>query len=186
VSDAQSNSAQENPIDAPIAALVRWKARSLVGRAGLTRSDREDVEQELKLRLLGPLKRFDRAKGGRMTFARTLVDRFAANIIRDRTRAKRGDAVAHEALPEEGPASADSPDPGLALDVAAAVEALPKHLRKVARVLMAESVAGAARKLRVARATIYARLREIRERAEFQKLGKNPPTSPDTSRAEGE
>jgi hypothetical protein len=46
VSDPQKAPAPENPIDATIEAIIRRKARSLVGCAGLTRDDTPDLEQE--------------------------------------------------------------------------------------------------------------------------------------------
>lgn len=185
MSESPSTPGPPVAIDGKIVALVKWKARSLVGRAGLTDQDRSHLEQELLLRLLGALRHYRPSERGPMPYAQVLVRRFASNLLRERRAAKRaGGEVAP--LPAEEPPARHAPDPDLPLDVAEAVEALPEHLRGLARALMRGTVAEAARELGVCRDTVYARVREIRERAEFRELGGNPPTLPDTSRAECE
>jgi DNA-directed RNA polymerase specialized sigma24 family protein len=163
----------ENPIDEQIAEVIRWKAQSLVGRAGLTRDDCPDVEQELAMRLLAPLQKFNRAKLTRRSYAQMLVDRLALNLLRDRQVAKRaGGPLAP--LPAELPDECDGATAARALDVAEALARLPDRLREVAELLKTETIAGVARALGVSRATVYARVRELRDRTEFRELGEIP------------
>ncbi|VTU02519.1 rna polymerase sigma70 : RNA polymerase sigma factor, sigma-70 family OS=Desulfovibrio alaskensis (strain G20) GN=Dde_0900 PE=4 SV=1: Sigma70_r2 [Gemmataceae bacterium] len=174
------------PTDPAVAALIRRKARRLVGRAGLGPQDAADLEQELHARLLAQRHRFDPARGTWAAFAHRLVDRCAANLVRDRRAAKRGRGRARPLTADvPAPAPADSGDGGadeLAAAVARAVAALPPRLRAVAELLLVTHVAGAARALGVSRSTVYARLAEIGARHEFADLARfrgKGPTVPD-------
>lgn len=103
MSDSQTTPEADNPIDETIETIIRRKARSLVGSAGLTHDDRPDVEQELRLRLLRPLWELAPTGPGRVAYAQTLVDRFAANILRARQVGKRnGGPIASLATPLDG------------------------------------------------------------------------------------
>jgi RNA polymerase sigma-70 factor (ECF subfamily) len=185
VSEPQHGPGSENPIDARIAAAIRWKARSLVGRAGLTRDDCPDMEQELAMRLFGPLRKFNSARCTRLSYAQLLIDRFAINLLRARRAAKR-DGGPQSQLPDDLPEVADEAAVARALDWAAALEALPEELRRVAELMKTETVAGAARALGVSRDTVYARLDELRGRSEIRELVDIPITLPDSSRANRE
>ena len=184
MSDAQKPE-RANPIDATIEAIIRRKARSLVGCAGLTRDDCPDLEQELRMLLLRPLWESAPAGPGRAAYAQRLVDRFAANILRDRQTAKR-DGGPHASLAT--PLGGEVPDLAaavgateqnnvrgtapradlelrqLALDVAEALERLPDDLRALATALFTESLTALARRLGVARSTLRDRLRPLWER----------------------
>lgn len=183
LSEHQPRPERENPIDEAVADLIRWKARSLVGRAGLTTQDREDLEQELILRVLAPLAGYDPARGPRLAYARTLIDRYASNLLRARRAAKRASGPLVP-LPDDLPAPDVSAD--AALDVSAALARAPEHSRAAARQVMLDSPTAAARILGVSRATVYARVRDLGARAEFRALAEILPTSPDTSRANRE
>lgn len=186
MSDAPRGLDPANPIDPAVAAVIRRKASRLVGRAGLRVQDREDVEQQLTLRVLEREGAFDPRRGTWRAFVRRVVDRHGENLVRARRAAKRY-AGPLEPLTEEAAAGDGGVDARvLAGDVAVAIAALPDGLRRVAELVRAGTVADAARALGIARATVYARLREIGSRPRFQKLVGNPPTSPDTSRANGE
>jgi DNA-directed RNA polymerase specialized sigma24 family protein len=87
--------------------IIRRKARQMVGHAGIKKQDRDDVVQELMLRLLQSLRLFDAAQADRKSFVTAVVERNAAKILRDR-RAKKRDGgridwldVLLEALDEE-------------------------------------------------------------------------------------
>ena len=165
--------------------MIRRKARSLVGCAGLTRDDCPDLEQELTLRLLPPLWASAPTGAGRAAYAQLLVERFAANILRDRRRAKRdggpvaslgtslgGDAsdlAAAVGTPERDAVRGTAPRDGadlrqLALDVAGLVERLPPDVRALARRADDRVGGGVARRLGVPRSTLTDRLRAVRER----------------------
>lgn len=77
------------PIDDFAARLIRFKARQLVGRAGFTRSDVDDIEQELILKLLKHRGAFDPAQSHWHAFVTTIVERHAATILRDKRMEKR-------------------------------------------------------------------------------------------------
>lgn len=63
---------------------IHYKAKQLIGREGFTRSDVEDLEQELAVDLLGRLRRFDPNRASRETFTVHVVRHRIATIIRDR------------------------------------------------------------------------------------------------------
>jgi RNA polymerase sigma-70 factor, ECF subfamily len=185
VSESQKRTEPEYPFDERIKALIRWKARTLVGRAGLTHQDRPDVEQELAMHLFGPLQKFNRARRTRLSYAQLLVDRFALNLLRDRRAAKRSSGPL-EPLPDELPEPADEVAMALARDVSAVLGRLPEELRVVAESMKTGTVTDTARALGISRSTVYARLRELRDRPEFRELAENLRALPDTRRANRE
>ncbi len=71
--------------------IIHRKARQLIRRAGFTKEDRKDLEQDLILRLLQALPSFDPAKAHRNKFITTVVERYVANILRDKKAEKRDD-----------------------------------------------------------------------------------------------
>lgn len=64
--------------------LIRIKARQLIGKAGFTAADKEDIEQELMLDLLQRLKKFDPTKAKRTTFMVRVVNHRIASLIEER------------------------------------------------------------------------------------------------------
>jgi DNA-directed RNA polymerase specialized sigma24 family protein len=171
LSDSPGGLNPNNPIDPTVAAIIRSKASRLVGRAGLRVQDRDDLVQQLTLHVLERQSRFDSARGTWAAFVWRLVEWHGENLIRARRAAKR-DGGPLVLLSDAVPAPDED---GTAQTVHAALAALSEELRDVAvQVLTTGSVAGAARALGVSRATVTARLREIRERIEFRELGGNP------------
>lgn len=71
--------------------LIRRKVKQLIGRAGFTEQDREDLEQDLFVRVLESLPRFNPDQGHRYSFVTTVVKGCAANILRSRQAKKRDD-----------------------------------------------------------------------------------------------
>ncbi len=69
--------------------LIRRAAGSVVGRYGLTTSDRLDIEQHLRAHLLQGWDGYDPTRSKPSTFADRLVSRALLTFIRDRTRRKR-------------------------------------------------------------------------------------------------
>jgi RNA polymerase sigma factor (sigma-70 family) len=182
-----------DPLDDFARDLIRKKAARLVGRAGLTRSDREDLEQELALRLLQRWPAFRPDKGRRATFVRLVVDHAAADLVRRRRAKKRGparlaslDALARtrdDGLAELARALGGTPGPegreDLRIDVAGALARLPPDLRAAAEALMAWSFAEAARQLGLAPSTLRDRARRVREvfeQAGLQDYCRRPPS----------
>jgi len=54
--------------------LIRYKTRRLIGQAGFTRSDQEDIEQDLSLHLRQQLPKHNPRKGTLKTFINTVLD----------------------------------------------------------------------------------------------------------------
>jgi len=54
--------------------LIRYKTRRLIGQVGYTRSDQEDIEQDLSLHLRQQLPKHDHRKGTLKTFVNTVLD----------------------------------------------------------------------------------------------------------------
>ncbi|MBI2842678.1 MAG: hypothetical protein HYX78_04700 [Armatimonadetes bacterium] len=54
--------------------LIRYKTRRLIGQAGYTRSDQEDIEQDLSLHLRQQLPKHNPRKGTLKTFINTVLD----------------------------------------------------------------------------------------------------------------
>jgi RNA polymerase sigma factor (sigma-70 family) len=172
VSDSPPRGGEVNPTEPAVAAIIARKARSLVGRAGLRHQDRDDLVQELTLQVLARRDQYEPSRGTWPGFVKRLVERLGNNLVRDRLAAKRYGGP-HRPLGEPIPAPHDPRADSRALDVAEALGTLPPDLRVVAELLMTRAVTEVAEVLGVARSTVYARLREIRERPGFSALGGN-------------
>ncbi len=172
-----------------LTALIECKARQLVGKAGYTPDDLKDIEQDLIRDLLERLPKFDPAKASLNTFADRVVSRRICNLMRDRQadmRDWRREAFSldEEIETDEGATarheffSQDKVDlrkePGdrrrlerenLQMDMSAVLEGLTPELRRVAEMLMTQSVAEVACELGIARSTFrdryLAQLREV-------------------------
>ena len=72
---------QYDGIDPYAAGLIKYKARRLIGQAGFTASDREDIEQELILDLLRRLPKYDPKRAQRNTFIARVVEHRVATLI---------------------------------------------------------------------------------------------------------
>lgn len=68
---------------------IRYRARTLIGTAGYTWDDIEDIEQDLMLDLLEGMTLFDAAKSKRKTFIDRVINNKITKLIRDRRAAKR-------------------------------------------------------------------------------------------------
>ena len=169
--------------------FIRHKTRQLVGRAGLTRSDREELDQELKLRLIERFPQFDPQKADWKSFVTTVIERQVATMLQARSRLKRSGAETIVSLSEES-----SDDEGLATeladqvtlehaqavsrefdrslhehaevehDLAVVLSQLPPEERHVCELLQQVSLSEAARQLNVPRTTLYATVARLRER----------------------
>ena len=71
------------------ARYIRRKSRQLLGHASLRKSDRADVEQELKLEVWKAIPNFDPAVGDWRSFVATVVERQAAQLLIHRRAEKR-------------------------------------------------------------------------------------------------
>ena len=172
------------------ARTVQCKARWMVGRAGFTRRDVEDLEQELMLDLLQRLARFDPARAGRRPFISRVVEHCAASLLAAQNRAQRAWTRDAASLDDEAVESerhgccerraplADDADrrPGgparkspfvevdLRLDVEIVVAGLPPELRSLCQRLRTESLTEVARSMGVPRTTLYRQIALLRRR----------------------
>ena len=170
--------------------LVHHKAWQLVGKAGYTQDDVDDIKQDLIVDLLERLPQFDPAKATCNTFAARLVDRRIANLLRDRQAQMRDyrrevcslndgvKAYENEPVQRSSTISQDEHDirtgkyqrpaeerEHLRMDVDGLLADLPEELRQAARLLQSHSIASAAREMGVSRDKFYGnylpRLREV-------------------------
>jgi len=166
--------------DEYVARLVRIKARQLVGKAGFTESDREDIEQELILHLIERLPEYDPRRSSRHTFIARVVEHKVADLIRYRTAGMRDPRRVERSLDEpvtgaEGEQAdlasmtpGDERTPGephdAAIDLAEALEGLPPHLRALCKRLPEATIQEIADEFGVTRRTVYRWIEEIRAR----------------------
>jgi RNA polymerase sigma-70 factor (ECF subfamily) len=173
--------------------LARHHAGRAVGRAGLTRSDRDDLEQEALFELVRRVRQFDAARGPRDSFVIHVARHAAARVIEQRTAARRcwrrcraslqdeietqngtvalADTVADDdhARRTRG-ARLNGPErDDLRLDVQDVVDRLPAQLRGVCDLLMKHGSTDAAKALGVPRGTFHDMVRRVR--AEFREAG---------------
>ena len=69
--------------------LIRVKARQMVRRPEFSATEAEDLEQELSVRILSQIHRYDHSRGSIKTFIARVADSQVAMIIRERKRKKR-------------------------------------------------------------------------------------------------
>ena len=178
----------DDGIDPYAAGLIRFKARQLVGKAGFTASDREDIEQELTLDLLRRLPKYNPKRAQLNTFIARVVEHRLASLIeaqkagiRDYRRCRcslnerfedaDGRSVERletfdqeDYLVRTGAQSRSSEELNrLAVDVATVLEGLPRELRNLCRRLKAETLTEISRDTGVPRGTIYESIKKLRE-----------------------
>jgi len=178
------------------ARMIRFRAAQIVGLVGLPKTDRDDIEQELRLHVLRRLEKFDPAIAQWNTFVGIVIQRHAATLIeRHRRRGRVPDptsspnpiSISLDAVRE--PPAADRTKPhvlaalavhsnhehqsDLAMDVEQVLTLLPKPCRRMCALLKRHSVAEAARLLGIPRTTLHDRLSRLRE--VFQAAGIKKP-----------
>lgn len=173
--------------------IIRRKVKQLITRAGFTPQDREDLEQELLARVLQSLPSFDPSRAHRNRFITAVLERFAANILRDKLAGKRdyrricslnvtinvadeGPIELAEAISQRelGARLGRRQRSGqelveLALDIADVMSVLPAELQRLAERLKEESVSEIARTMGVPRTTTNESVRRLRRR--FERAG---------------
>jgi RNA polymerase sigma-70 factor (ECF subfamily) len=175
------------------ARCVRRKSRQLVGRAGLTASDREDVEQELRTRLLESVSTYDGEKAHWNVFVTTVIERQAAKLLRDLRAEKRdhrrisslsqpvevegdgcvelGEVIGQEHLDARRlqQSLSDLEYLELKTDVGTVLADLPEELRDICERLKEQSMSEVARELDMPRTTLQRYIARIR--ASFESAG---------------
>jgi RNA polymerase sigma-70 factor, ECF subfamily len=173
--------------DSALAAIIRRNARSLIGRAGLTNGDREDLEQELHAAVSASFAKFDPARGSPAAFVASVVDRRGKSLLRHasaRKRNRRGvqslsvliqvkgegpiELAAtisdRELAARLGTSRRDAEDwSDLVQDVDQLIASMPQEDRELIRALKWRTVAEIARSTGVPRTTIQSRIRKYRQ-----------------------
>ncbi len=182
----QSNQKQQE-VNEYAANVIRYKARQLVGKAGFTESDRDDIEQELMLDVITRLPKFDANKATQKTFVARIIERKISKLIRHRTsemRDYRREAFSLNASIEDGDGgsvergdlvSQENVDPTVAVnsrtgvdemaflhDMQSVLSGLPDHLRRLCEILKTGTVSDAAREMGVPRTTLNDHVRKLR------------------------
>lgn len=165
--------------------LIRRTAKKLVGKAGLTTSDIEDLESELTLHLLEHLPKFDAETAAYSTFVTCVVKRKAAKILRDRTcemrdprreacslnedieaetgqRTERAETISREEHDRRLGGRSEDQKRDMTLDVEEMLSRLPDNVRKLCELAKTETVAEAARRLGIPESTAYSQLKKLR------------------------
>lgn len=185
--------------------LIRFKARQLVGRAGFTESDREDLEQEMVIDLLRRIPKFDPARAKRETFITRIVEHKVCTLIEAQKAAMRDYRMRRASLHDE----IDDEDGGrverwqtldqetylqrtgvadrgeaeqrdLRIDLEAALADLPPALRHLCEKLARLTVTDVSHATGVPRSTLYDSMKQIRarfERAGLAAYAQRPPTA---------
>ena len=158
--------------------LIRFKARQLCRLHSFSKSDEEDLQQELWLAVVNQAGKFDPARASLDTFIDRVVNTAVAMILRDRQRQKRANGfqtVSLDVTPSDGhgnePLAAKVSQDDLARRlgtdptdeaerretaeaVASALAKLPDELREVCRRVMGGSISAAAEDLETSRRQI--------------------------------
>ena len=168
--------------------LIQYKAQQLVGLAGLTKSDVDDLKQEMWVDLLRRFSWFESDRAKVETFIDRVLSNCAANIIRHRCGDGRdfrleGESLNGETADDDGQTiefsqtlaedvhdlrtgsvtRSTTEQLEFASDVQSVLDKLPAPLRELCQLLKIEQISIAARKLGITRHEAYERLDEIRE-----------------------
>ena len=171
--------------------LIHYKAQQLVGRAGLTDSDIDDIRQEMWLDLLERIPRFESDKATLETFIDRVVTHRMASILRHhcgmgRDYRRNGESLSSvisdadgqtaelaqtlcEDIHDRRTGSATRPaleQFELTTDIQTVLDSLPAPLRDLCQLLKSEPISVAACKLGITRHEASARLEKIREHFE--------------------
>lgn len=173
--------------------IIRRKVKQLITRAGFRPQDREDLEQELFARVLQSLPSFDPGQAHRNRFITAVVERFVANILRDKLAGKRdyrricslnvsfdvtyegsielADTISRREVGARlgGDPRTDEELAHLACDIADVIRKLPGELQDLAERLKTESVSEIARSMGVPRTTLNESVHRLRRR--FERAG---------------
>lgn len=180
----------DQKIDRFTRGIIRRKINQLIGRAGFTRQDGDDLQQDLILRVLQSLPSFDSDQGHRNKFITAVVERHVANILRNKQAEKRdhrrisslnvkvtiSEDEATELAQTIGQRELDARRgrhprsdeelAQLAQDMAEVIVKLPEDLRDLAERLKTQSVSEIARAMGIPRTTLHDSVRRLRQRFE--------------------
>jgi RNA polymerase sigma-70 factor (ECF subfamily) len=176
--------ARDAVLTAYVQSLIQFKARQICKKPGFSRSDQEDLAQELILRLLEKVPQYDPGRCASLdTFANRVVESSVKMILRDRRRLKRsaeftalsldmplgsmplplGSALGEDDEHRRGASKLRPEEIEDAEAFAHALRQMPANLAEVARRLMQSNVASVARDLGTSRSRIYSDIAKIRD-----------------------
>jgi RNA polymerase sigma-70 factor, ECF subfamily len=170
--------------------IIHRKVKQLIGRAGFTKQDHEDIEQELLLRVLQSLPSFNPHQAHYNVFITTVVERYVANVLRNKQAKKRdyrrisslnvmiadsdgdptelSETIGQQELDaRRGRHSrSDAEHAQLQQDIADVIASLPEDMRDLAERLKTQNVSEIARGLGIPRTTLHESVRRLRLRFE--------------------
>ena len=177
---------------------IRIRAAQVSRLDGFTASDREDIEQEIAIRIMGRVDGYDAERGSRRMFMARLVDNAVAEIITERrspsrnptgrecsldelipdgegSLVKRAETLDHEShLGHLGPLTEEDLE-DLHLDLAEVESELPPKLRELCASLMKERPSDFSKRTGIPKTTVYRWRDRIRERLEKLGIGEYSP-----------
>lgn len=185
--DSGRDYAHELSIDPEVHDLVRKKARRLGKAFGLDHQEREDLEQDLLLRLLKALVRYDPAEGKLIAFAHGVSDRWYLAKTRALGRAGRR---AQTGLLGDSDHIIESEEPppgylnGARAEAADVLDVLPPDLAEIARAVTRDPVAVVAERMGLHRGTVHRKLAQAKAITKGERVG-GPPRKTRKSRDKG-
>ncbi|MBI5787824.1 MAG: RNA polymerase subunit sigma-24 [Candidatus Schekmanbacteria bacterium] len=181
-------------IDEYAVRLLRKRAKQLVGKAGFTKDDREDLEQELLFDLICRLPKFNPERAGRKTFITRLVNNKIFVISESKTSAKRdyrlcvaslndyveekddGSMELGEIIGQDkyflitGKCSRPPVELGdLSVEIKRIIAGLPPPFRRLCEQLQVETITEISQNTGISRASIYEDIKELRQL--FENIG---------------
>ena len=174
-------------IDAFAITLIKYKAKQLVGRAGFTTSDRDDLEQDLVLDLLHQFPKYDPKRAQRNTFITKVVEHRITTLIEAQKTGirdyRRCPCSLNDRFEDEDGRTVERMDmldqedyllrtdaqsrpweelSALAIDMAAVLDGLPPELRELCRRIETETVTEISRDTGVPSGSLYESIRKLR------------------------
>ena len=183
---AASHPSQISP-DESVQKLIKYKAQRMIGKAGLTQSDIDDITQELWLDIIRRLPRFRPDRAQRNTYVSRLIDHQLATILRHRRTAMRdcrrcsslnepvkfGQTTERADLIDQnvharrtGSNCQTDEDTDLASDIRAIMAKMPPQMQELCQRLITDSQSAIARDIGVPRTTLQEKIEKIRRRFE--------------------
>lgn len=141
--------------------LVELTADRLIGHGEFAENEREDLQQELLLRLLESWPAFDPRKSRPLTFVAIVTRNAASKLVRQRRMERQHIRFVPESPDVEVPSHVPTVD--RRCDVATVLARLPPELQELAGRLMSESVTEVARSDGVPLSDIKRQVRQLRE-----------------------
>lgn len=180
-----------------IRSIIQRKIRQTIGTSSFANHDREDLEQEIYIRVAKSVEQFDEEVGHLYPFICTIVQRHLANLVRNRGRSKRGPSRIGSlslmvTLPDGGSTElsqligeddrnrrlgresrlSEQDLTDLQIDLAQEIAKLPEQWRHLLQRRQTQSMSEIARDLGVPRTTLNDWMRHIRSRFEAVGLDK--------------